>query len=232
MPTWLRVEAGQQAAQEVERLGADRAPPGALGLAVAARPALGRPRLDGLEAARVDPEQLVHRRAVGGAEVVVGVVAVAAGALDRLVVGDVAGRLLEVGGEPAALKDLREHVRDPLAGDVRAADLGDRVVAVADEDALVEARGALALDPVERPLAGRHVVGELLQEQAPQRPRVARIAGEERPLDRLGEVDEAEDGPVEVREMGLEQGALGVGEGLDRVVHGVADPSGGPGVLS
>ena len=99
-----------------------------------------------------------------------------------------------------------------------AADLGDRVVAVADEDALVEARGALALDPVERPLAGRHVAGELLEEQPAQRPRVARVAGEQRPLDRLGEVDEAEDGPVEVGEVGLEQGALGGGEGLDRVV--------------
>jgi hypothetical protein len=33
----------------------------------------------------------------------------------------------------------------PLAGDVRAAELGHRVVAVADEDALVELRGADAL---------------------------------------------------------------------------------------
>ena len=40
---------GQQAAQQVERLGADRAAPGALGLAVAARPALRRPGLDPLQ---------------------------------------------------------------------------------------------------------------------------------------------------------------------------------------
>ncbi len=51
----------QQAAQQVQRLGPDRALPGALGLAVAARPALGRPGLDFGQRARVDPEQLVHR---------------------------------------------------------------------------------------------------------------------------------------------------------------------------
>ena len=161
---------GQQPAQQVERLGADRAPPGRLGL-LAARPALGRPGLDRLKAARVDREQLVHRGAELGAELVVAVVAVAA-AGHRLVVGDVAGRLLEVGGEAAALQDLGEDVGDPLAGDVGAADLGDRVVAVAEEDALVEARGALALLAVERPPALRDVGGELLEVEAPHRARV------------------------------------------------------------
>ena len=53
----------QQPAQQVKRLGADRAAPGRLGLVVAARPALRRPRFDRLEAARVDREQLVHRGA-------------------------------------------------------------------------------------------------------------------------------------------------------------------------
>ena len=63
----------------------------------------------------------------------------------RGVVGDVAGRLLQVGAEARALEDLGEHVRDPLAGDVGAAELGDRVVAVAEEDPLVQLRRPLAL---------------------------------------------------------------------------------------
>ena len=98
----------------------------------------------------VDVEELVHRRLVLRAERGVAVVAVAA-ARHRRVVGDVARGLLEVGAQPRALQDLRQDVRDPLAGDVRAAELGDRVVAVADEDPLVELRGALALVAVERP---------------------------------------------------------------------------------
>ena len=193
----------QQAAQQVERLGADRALPGPLRLVVAARPALGRPGLDPLERARVDREDLVHRGAELGPEPLVAVVAVAAAGVlgQRLVVGDVAGRLLEVGGEAAALQHLGEDVGDPLAGDVGAADLGDRVVAVAEEDALVELRGALALLRVEGPAAGRRVGGELLQVEAAHGPGIARIAGKKRPLDRLRQVDEGEHRAVEVGEV-------------------------------
>src|SRR5207244_10538783 len=57
---------------------------------------------------------------------------------------------------------------------------------------------------------------ELVEEEAPQRPGVAGVAREERALDRLGEVDEREDRPVEVREMRREERALGVRELLDR----------------
>ena len=193
---------GEQAAQEVERLGADRAPPGRLRL-LAPRPALGGPGLDPLERARVDREQLVHRLPVLGTELVVAVVAeAAAGVLgERLVVGDVSGRLLEVGGEAAALEDLGENVRYPLAGDVGAADLGDRVVAVAEEDPLVELRGALALGAVEGSPARLDVACELLEIEPPHGSRIARIAGEKCPLDRLREVDESEHGAVEVGEM-------------------------------
>ena len=101
-----------------------------------------------------------------------------------------------------------------------AAELRHRVVAVAEEDPLVEAGGALALLAVERPRdAALEVAGELVEEQPPQRALVARVAGEQRALHRLRQVDEREDGPVEVREVGLEGGALLVREGLDRVVH-------------
>ena len=176
-----------------------------------------------LEAPRIDLEQLVHRRRVVVSELGVAVVAPAPGlrrrGVDRAVVGDVARRLLEVGGEAPALQRLREDVRDPLAGDVRAAELGDRVVAEAAEDALVEARGALALSALEGPAAVRHVGGELVEIEPAKRPRVARVAREQRPLDGLRQVDEAEDGPVEVREMGREQLCSCIAEGLDRIAH-------------
>src|SRR6185436_3127294 len=48
---------------------------------------------------------------------------------------------------------------------------------------------------------------------------VARVAREQRPLHRLRQVHEREHRPVQVRKMGGEEGALLVGEGLDRIVH-------------
>ena len=141
-------------------------------------------------------------------------------ALHRAVVGDVARGLLEVGGQPAALEQLGHHVRHVLAGDVRAAELGHGVVAVAEEDALVELGRALALLAVERPGGAGAVGGELVEVQAAQRALVARVAGEQRALHGLRQVDQREHGRVEVREVGLERGALGFAEGLDGVVHG------------
>ena len=99
-----------------------------------------------------------------------------------------------------------------------AAELRHGIVAVADEDPLVELAGALALLAVER-RARRGIRRELLEVQAPERSLVARVAGEQRALDRLGQVHEREDGAVEVREVGREERSLLVGEGLDRVVH-------------
>ena len=103
-----------------------------------------------------------------------------------------------------------------------AAELRDRVVAVADEDALVQVRGALAL----RALDGRHLrhrLGELVEEEPPQRAGIARVAREERALDRLRQVDEPEHRPVEVREVRREALALLVGERFHRewqALHG------------
>ena len=134
------------------------------------------------------------------------------------VVRDVARGLLEVGGEPRALQDLREQVRRPLARDVRPAQLRDRVVAVAEEDRLVELRGALALPQLDDGHLGQGV-GELVEEQTAQRAGVARVAGEQRALDRLRQVDEREDRPVEVREVGSEPRLLLLGVLLERVCH-------------
>jgi hypothetical protein len=86
-------------------------------------------------------------------------------------VRDVARRLLEVGHEAAPLEELREHVRDALARQVDAAQLGDRVVAVLDEHALVE-----ALRPRDADVRGgggalgdRRRGGELVEEEPADR---------------------------------------------------------------
>ena len=155
-------------------------------------------------------------------------------AVDARVVRDVARRLLEVRGEPRPLQDLREQVRRPFARDVRAAELRHRVVAVAEEDALVELGRALPLGALdERHL--RHRVGELVEEEAAQRARIAGVAREERALHRLRQVDEAEDRAIEVREVRSEALALLVRERLDRewqafhCGHGSANASAGLG---
>ena len=217
---------GEQAAQQVERLGADRALPRPLGLAVPAGPALGGPCFYLAQQARVDREDLVHRGAELGAEVVVAVVAVAAAGIvgERLVVGDIAGGLLQVGGEAPSLQNLGEDVGDPLAGDVGAADLGDRVVAVADEHSLVEFRGALPLGAVEGPPTRRHLGRELLQIEPPHGPGIPRIAGKKRPLDGLRQVDQSEHGPVEIGEVRGKKRLLLRGEST-RPGNASADPS-------
>jgi hypothetical protein len=194
-----------------------------LGLAVGARKAVCGPFFDAGQCFRISTEERVHRCVVFRSQFWVAPVAVAEAVAHRGVVGHVAGGLLEVGGEPAALEQLRHHVRDPLDGDVGTAQLGHRVVAVADEDALVELAGALALLTVER-RTRRGIGGELLEVEPPQRPLVARVAREQGALHGLRQVHEREDGTVEVREMGGEKSALLVGEGLDWVVHQAARP--------
>src|SRR5437763_312346 len=66
----------------------------------------------------------------------------------------------------------------------------------------------------------RQVIREPLQEQPSERARVARIPREQGSLDRLGQVDQREHGPVEVREVRAQALELGLGEALDRIVHG------------
>src|SRR5205807_3091400 len=102
---------------------------------------------------------------------------------------------------------------------VHAAELRDGVVAVLDEDAGVELLGPGQAP--RGPTAGRppvpdrpELAGELVEEQAAQRLRRPRVAGEECALHDLGEVDEGEDRAVEVGEVGSERAALGRREGV------------------
>src|SRR6266542_1176870 len=124
-------------------------------------------------------------------------------------VGDVAGRLLQVGRQPAPLERLGEQVGRLLAGEVGAAELGHGVVAVLVEDAPVQLGGpAGAGGRAGRGRAGLGLVGELVQEQAAQALAGARVAREQRALDRLRQVAQREDRPVEVGDVRLEARAL------------------------
>ena len=83
---------------------------------------------------------------------------------------------------------------DHSHGEVRAAELGDGVVAELQEDTLVQALGALGAG-LAATRRRRHLPGELVQVQPPQRPAVARVAREQRSLHDLRQVHDAEDGP-------------------------------------
>src|SRR5262249_42759666 len=103
-------------------------------------------------------------------------------------IGHVARRLLEVGHEAAPLEELREDVGDALAREGHAAQLGDRVGPVLDEDPLEEALGPRGPDILRecRTLGQRRRADELVQEQPAQRLGRARVASEEGALDYLG----------------------------------------------
>src|SRR5437764_1327404 len=96
---------------------------------------------------------------------------------------------------------------------------------------------ALALGALDRRhlCAPRLRICELVQEEAAQRSGIARVAREERALDRLRQVDEPEDRPVEIGEVRSEALALLVREGFDREWqafhggHGIANASAGLG---
>jgi len=60
----------------------------------------------------------------------------------------------------------------------------------------------------------------VLNEQPAERPGIARVAREQRALDRLGQVDQREHRTIDIREVRLEPPALCVCERLDRVLHG------------
>ena len=135
------------------------------------------------------------------------------------VVGDVAGRLLEVRHEPTPLEHLGQDVRGLLAREVHPTELGHGVVAVLDEDLVVERLGALeahgGIDAgVTRDV---EVVHELVEKQASQRLGRPRIPREQGALRHFRQVDEREHGPVEVGEIAAENRLLSLVEVLSDV---------------
>ena len=161
----------QESAQGVERLGAGRLAVHEVAVPCVLREALGHPGLHAREQRAVGVEHPVHladearpvRRVEDLGRAVVAVLAV----VQPLVVRDVAGRLLEVGHESPPLEHLRQHVGRLLAGEVDAAQLCHRVVAVLDEDLLVELLRSLQADRrVDRRVARDvQVPDELVEEQ-------------------------------------------------------------------
>ena len=119
----------QETAKGVERLRPDGGAVHAFGVVGAARVArrevLLHPR---------NPLGVALERGVHGADVLLaqrpglelGGQVVAPAIVQAIGVGHIPRRLLEIGHEPAPLEHLRQHVRDVLARDVRAAELGDR----------------------------------------------------------------------------------------------------------
>ena len=131
--------------------------------------------------------------------------AVVAMAPTRLVVqADVPRRLLQVARESPPLEDLGQDVGRAFDRDVRAAELGDRVVAIFGQYPVVE-RGRPLLAGVGGGAHGRAVRRqELVDQQASQRLGAAAVAGEKRALDDLGQVGQREDRPDGVGDVGGE----------------------------
>ena len=99
------------------------------------------------------------------------------------------------------------------------AQLRHGVVAVLEEHLLVQLLGSLEADGgVDRDVAGDvEVADELVEEQPSEALRAAAVAGEERALDDLGEVDEGEHRAVEIGEIPPEDVRLCWGELLGDV---------------
>ena len=138
---------GQEAAEGIEGLGPDGHAVDRLGVAVGPREARGEELAHARQPGRIGLEGPVQRGHIALAQragQLVGDV-IAPPALGPIVVGDVAGGLLEVGHEPAPLQHLGQEIGRALAREVHSAELGDRVVAVLEEDALVQLLGATAV---------------------------------------------------------------------------------------
>ena len=213
---------GQHPPHRVERLGAD-------GLAVHEVRVPGSLR-------ELAAEVLVHhgqRGAVGlehgvevgdvaGAEARtqdVGIPVVAVAAAEACVVGHIARGLLEVGHEPSPLQHLGEHVGGLLARQVHTAQLRHRVVAVLEEDPVVEFLGPAQTDRgVHAQVAADvELADEFVEEQAPQALVGPRVTGEQSPLHDFGQVDQGEYRLVEVREVATQDVGLGGRELLSDV---------------
>ena len=178
--------------------------------------------VDSVDEVGVRVEQAVHVPHVPGAERRgqdgrIPVVAVAPA--EPGVVGDVPRALLQVAGQPSPLQHLREQVRRLLAGQVDPSELGHGVVAVLEEDLLVELLGPLEADGgVERLVSGHvELADELVEEEPAEALRAPGVPGEERSLHHFGQVDQGEHRPVEVGEVAPEEVLLLGGEGLRHV---------------
>ncbi len=114
---------------------------------------------------------------------------------ESLVVAEIPCGLLEVTHEPTPLEHLGQDVARLFTGQVDAAELGDRVVAVLEEDLLVEVVRAREPDRCVDGHVAREVevTDELVEKESAQTLRRPRVPGEECSFDDLGQVDQGED---------------------------------------
>ena len=208
----VRARSGrQQAAQRVERLGAD-------GPAVASLRVLRSRRLPlaVMPLHRLDPARIRFEGPVENADVRLPQRRVLDLARDDVLppavrpvrVRHVPGRLLQIGHQPAPFEHLGQDVGDPLAGDVRAAELRHRVVAVLVEHPRIERLGAVEAGGGAPGAVLPDRAEELVEEQPPRRLRRARVPGEQRPLDHLRQVGQHENRAVGVAEVRSERGGF------------------------
>ncbi len=192
----------QHPAQRVERLGADRRAVHAFGVLRRARIPRGEVRLHAVDERRVALERRIHRLHISIAKRALhfGGHVIAPASVQRVGVGHVPRRLLEVRHEAPPLEDLRQNVRDVFAGDVCPAELRDRVVAVVAEDFRVQLLRPFDAHRRGGGVRSREVPGELVEEQPSQRLGRARVPREERALDRFRQVRQREDVAVEIGE--------------------------------
>ncbi len=161
---------------------------------------------DLVEQQRVGIEEAIHVADVASAEAAgehrrIAIEAISTA--DARVVGDVARALLEVAHEPAPLEHLGEHVGSLLTGQVHAAELGDGIVAVLEEDLLVQFLGTFEADRgVDGVVAADvEIADELVEEQSPQALGAAAVSGEQRAFDHLRQVDQGKHRAIEVGEV-------------------------------
>ena len=185
--------------------------------------ASGQPRLHLGQELAIGIEHAVHLAYVPGPErrlEQTGIPAVAIMArAQATVVGDVAGRLLQVGHQATSLEHLGQEVGGLFAGQVDAAQLGHRIVAVLEEDLLVELLGPLdAHGGVHRGVAGDvQLTHELVEEQPAEALGRARVAGEQGALHHLGQVDQGKHRQVQVCAVPPQDVLFFGGERLDGV---------------
>ena len=164
----------QQAARGVEGLGADGLAVDEVGVVGGLRELHGQPLGEDRQQFGVGVEHSVHLTDVARTEsrfeqVVVPIEAVVA-VVESSVVAEIARRLLEVAHETTPLEDFGEDVARLFTGQMDAAQLGHRVVAVLDEDPLVELVGAVESDGrVDRRVTRKiEVADELVEEESAQ----------------------------------------------------------------
>ncbi len=226
---------GQQAPEGVEGLGPHGLPPGEIGVVRPFGIEAREPGLHDGQQVGVGVKETVHVTDVTGSErrlQDLGRPVVAVSTVRQpAVVGHVARRLLHVRHQPTSLQHLGQQVRGLLAGQMHPAELRHRIVAVFEEDAVVELLGPGQADGGVHPVVAAQVeiANELVEEQPPQALAAAGVTGEERPLDHLGQVDQGEHGPVEVCEVAPEDLGLPRGPLFGHVRAAVPVPhSGGP----